>query len=459
MEASTALSPATIVVRNLTSPGTFSDIELERMVWAVRYQALYHYNRSPWVEHGYATAVADVRLIGAADPIPAGAWLAELLDSDPEQAGALGWHEDQVFNANSQGPRKASGRSMRGVALHPDSGEEIPLIKILCKTTIEDGEQPSEVLSHEVLEAAVDPAVTNEAQIRKYLDQAAGQYYIGEICDAVQGEGYDVGAPEGRPCGVPEATVANFVYPAWYLQPQSRVGVDFRRTRLRAFELAAAGYMSVQPQAGGDWTQIFGEKPTSDSPGVAPPAEHQQRHHEQLVELLHILIRKVDHMEDVLAGVQADEAELATIVPKLVARDEEVSKKLAEFEAKSAAGEVVPTSEVEALKSGFDQSIASLKALLPAEAEPAPTGEAAGEPAAPEPTTEDVSITIAESGEGGATIQHALEAVSIAQQPSSGTASIEAVEGQPDQTYIKVVNATPSTSQVVSVSIAPAPAA
>jgi hypothetical protein len=72
-------------------------------------------------------------------------------------------------------------------------------------------------------------------------------------------------------------------------------------------------------------------------------------------------------MEDVLAGVAADEAELATIVPKLVERDETVSRKLAEFEAKAAAGEVVPTSEVEALKAGFDQSIASLKALLPAE--------------------------------------------------------------------------------------------
>lgn len=449
MESTAALSPATIVVRNLTSAGTFAEVELERMVWAVRYQALYQYNRSPWVEKGYATAVVDVRLLGPADPIPAGAWLAELLDSDPEQPGALGWHENQVFNAESQGPRKMSRRSARGVALHPDSGQEIPLIKILCKTSIEDGVQPSEVLSHEVLEAAVDPLVTNEATIRKYPDTAAGQNYIGEICDAVQGEGYDVGAPEGRPCGVPEATVANFVNPGWFGAEQTRPELDFRGSRRAPFELAPPGYMSVQPIAGGEWTQIFGAASTGSSTISSESPQERRRpghEHRQLLELLYIIDRKVTHMEDVLAGVQADEAELATIVPKLVERDEAVSKKLAEFETKAAAGEVVPTSEVEALKAGFDQSIASLKALLPAEPAPEP----------PAPTTEDVTVSIGESGEGGTTIAHALASVSIAAQPSSGTATVEPVEGQPDQAYIKVVNASPSTQQVVSISVTPA---
>jgi hypothetical protein len=112
----------------------------------------------------------------------------------------------------------------------------------------------------------------------------------------------------------------------------------------------------------------------------------------QLLELLPTIDRKVTHMEDVLAGIAADEATLAAIVPQLVARDEATSKKLAEFEAKAAAGEVVPLSEIEPLKSGFDQSIASLKALLPAE--PAPTPEPTPAPA--EPTKTVYTYTAAE---------------------------------------------------------------
>jgi hypothetical protein len=457
MEAST-LAPATIVVRNLTSPGTFTEIELERMVWAVSYQARFQYNRSPWVERGYATAIADVRLLAEGEKIPAGAWICELLDTT-DQPEALGFHEDQVFDNTLEGqpstettsvhPRKASARSARGITLHPQTGEEVPLMKIACRTSREDGVQPSEVFSHEVLESAVDPRVMSEGQVRTYVRPATHQRYIGEICDAVQGEGYDVGAPEGRPCGFPEATVANFVNPGWFGAGQTRPELDFRGSRRAPFELAAQGYISVQPETGGEWQQVFGDASAAPSPSVAPPAEHQQRHHhEQLVELLYTLIGKVQNMEDVLAGIAADEAELATIVPKLVERDETLSKKLGEFEAKVAAGEVVPASEIEQLRSGLDSSIASLKALLPAEEPPVPLA----------PTTEDVTVQIGESGEGGTTIPHAPESVTIATGPGTGTASIEAVAEQPGQAYVKVVSSTPSTTQTVTVTVA-APAA
>ena len=247
--------PITFTVQDLTTPGTFTDVELERMVWALRYQALYQYNRSPWVEHGYSEAIADVVLIPRGAVLPPASWHIELLDTS-DQEGALGYHQDQAFDQNSSGARKASDRSSRG--LRADSLQ--PLAKVFVKTSQADGVSPSSVASHEMLETAVDPQVTDEASIRKYLNTATGQFYIGEVGDPVQGEDYDVGAPEGRPCGWPEAIVSNFAWPAWFGAAQTRTALDFRGTRRAPFELAAAGYMSVAPE--GDpsaWTQIFGQ--------------------------------------------------------------------------------------------------------------------------------------------------------------------------------------------------------
>jgi hypothetical protein len=249
-----------ISIQNLTSPGTFTADQIYNAWWALRYQALYQYNRSPWVEHGYSSPVAQVILLPpGATPAP-GDWNIELLDTS-DQEGALGYHEDKAFDKNSPGPQKASGRSSRGLAAH----NELPLAKVFCKTSREDGVQPTEVASHEMLEMLVDPQVVNEGEIRKYLNAGSKQWYIGEVGDPVQGRGYDVGAPDGRPCGVPEAGVADFAYPAWWAQTQTRrfttAAEEFGLSpRVEAFELAPGGYMSVAPEdQPGEWTQIFGD--------------------------------------------------------------------------------------------------------------------------------------------------------------------------------------------------------
>jgi predicted transcriptional regulator len=395
MESSLAAPQIVITVQDLTTPGTYTELELERMVWAIRYQMLYQFNRSPWVEHGYCQPITDVKLLARGETPPPGTWHAELLDTIDVE-GALGFHEDQAFRKGTPGtaPEKASLRSARGFRA---DAPELPLMKIGVQTSKSDGVQPSEVLSHEALESAVDPRVANEADIRKYLDSTSKRWFIGEVSDAVQGRGYDVGAPEGRPCNVPEATVADFCYPAWWRQTQTRPATSFCEDaqlagRIEPFQLAPGGYMSVAPEAEpSNWSQIFAHATPTTRRASMPRSEFvaelvaelehcgatvQFHHHpdRRLLELLETIDRKVSDMEDVLAGIAADEAELATVVPKLVERDEAVSKKLAEFEAKAAAGEVVPTSEVEALKSGFDKSLASLKALLPAEQAPAPSG-------------------------------------------------------------------------------------
>lgn len=249
------LTPSVLItVQDHTSPGTFTPTQLFNTVWSLWYQAEFHYNYSPWVERGYSQPAQSVRLIEPNTTPPAGAWHIELLDTS-DQPGALGYHEDEAFDANSPGVKKGSSRSSRGLA----AATLLPLAKVFVKTSREDGVQATEVASHEMLEMLVDPRVVDESQIRKYLNTEKKEWYIAEVGDPVQGEGYDVGEPEGRPTGVPEATVANFAYPAWWKQPQTRVGYDFRGTRKAPFEISPAGYMSVAPEANpSQWTQING---------------------------------------------------------------------------------------------------------------------------------------------------------------------------------------------------------
>lgn len=252
-----------IIVKDGTSPGTWTGDQLANTVWSARYAALFMFNRSPWVEHDYVGPVSDVKL-GA--PIPAGAWVLELLDTS-DQPGALGYHEGQS-RISKAGP--SGVHSERGIALHPATGAEIVVMKVFVKTSREDGVPATEVVTHELFEAAVDPYVNNESEIRVYTNPANGKEYIGEVGDPVQSRAWDVGAPEGRPCGVPEAMISDFAYPAWWGQPQTRSGTCFTEDTgewvkapelppVPPFTVAVGGYMSVR-SPGGEWEQIAGEK-------------------------------------------------------------------------------------------------------------------------------------------------------------------------------------------------------
>jgi hypothetical protein len=223
-------------------------------VWSLDYQALYHYNRSPWVEHGYCEPCAGVHVLPNGVPAPAGAWTIELLATS-DQEGALGYHEDF-------GSRPSSPHSTRGL-----DANETPLAKVFLQTSAEANVAWTEVASHEMLEMLVDPYVVDETRIRKYLNAEAKQWYIAEVGDPVQEQGYDIGAPEGRTTSV---VVSNFAYPGWWAQEQRRTATSFCSDgeswhelppdpNLRAFELASGGYMSVAPEAEpSNWSQIYG---------------------------------------------------------------------------------------------------------------------------------------------------------------------------------------------------------
>lgn len=209
-------------------------------MWSLNYQALYHYGRSPWVEHGYAPPAHVVQLPEGAAP-PVGAWNLILLDDTPQadnspEGETLGYHEDEA-------------------------GNDIPYSDVFVKTAEKDGVDPSEVASHEMLEMLVDPQVANP---RKTLNSEAKELYIVEVADPVEGCGYDLGAPEGRHLGV---TVADFVFPAWFGMAQTRPDLSFRDSITKPFELAPQGYISVAPEANPeDWSELRGADRTTRPP-------------------------------------------------------------------------------------------------------------------------------------------------------------------------------------------------
>ena len=231
-----------VVVADETTAGSLTATEVFSLSWALNYQAVYQYGRSPWVEHGYAPA-AHVAQLPKGVEVPSDAWTIHLLDvSDVE--GALGYHEGGLF--------KSSEHSVRGL-----SAAGTPYAKVFVQTAREAGVDPAEVASHEMCEMLVDPNVANEAEVRKVLDTEDKEFYIVEVGDPVQGCGYDIGAPEERLCGV---TVADFAYPAWWKLAQTRPDMSFRDSVSKPFQIAPEGYMSVAPEAEPtNWTQIYGQ--------------------------------------------------------------------------------------------------------------------------------------------------------------------------------------------------------
>lgn len=215
--------------------------ELFNSIWAVKYQVSWQYGRSAWIRRGLAPSATIMQLPKGMKP-PKGAWNIILMDHT-DQAGALGWHSD-------------------------DSGTNIPYGEVFCGTAKEYGMSVAEVLSHEVLEMLVDPYVEG-VQPRVVLHD--GRYWIVEVGDPVQGCGYDVGEPEGRPTGM---IVADFAEPAWWLLPNAAAAAmgpfSYRSSVKKGFTLSPNGYMSTAPQNEPEnWTQTYG----SDEAGAKKAAE------------------------------------------------------------------------------------------------------------------------------------------------------------------------------------------
>lgn len=147
------------------------------------------------------------------EPLAEGWWQISVTD-DPDQAGALGYHE------------LTSGGT--------------PLGKVFAGLDLQSGGSWTVTLSHELLEMLADPWINWCAQ------GSDGKIYALEVCDAVEadGLGYEING----------VLVSDFITPSWF-EPTRADRVDFKRRIAQPLELASGGYISVL-DAGGGWAQV-----------------------------------------------------------------------------------------------------------------------------------------------------------------------------------------------------------
>ncbi|MHC2336312.1 hypothetical protein [Bradyrhizobium sp. USDA 4454] len=134
----------------------------------------------------------------------AGEWQIIFLD-DADAANALGYHD---LTKDGQ-----------------------PISKVFVNTTLAAGQKVSTTASHELLEMLIDPGATLWAQ------GGDGRFYAYEMCDAVEGEEYEID----------DIAVSNFVYPSFFeawRQPRS-VPFDHLNKVSQPFETLQNGYQII----------------------------------------------------------------------------------------------------------------------------------------------------------------------------------------------------------------------
>ena len=164
---------------------------------ALAHQLRYH------VQASYRATSAPVIYYGPHDGlVPAGAWPIYILD-DPDVAGALGYHD-----VDPQGR---------------------PYGRVFVKPSEDNGISVSSVLSHEVIEAFVDPWAN------LWADGVHGSSIAFEACDPVESSSYKINGVE----------VSNFVTRDWF-DPQSSSGrYDWLKHLAAPMTLEAGGYEIV----------------------------------------------------------------------------------------------------------------------------------------------------------------------------------------------------------------------
>jgi hypothetical protein len=162
---------------------------------------------------GYWDVDCQLKFLSKDEPLPEGWWQISVTDN-PDQAGALGYHE----------------LSSRGT----------PLGKVFAGLDLQSGGSWTVTLSHELLEMLADPWINWCAQ------GSDGKIYALEVCDAVEADklGYEIDG----------VLVSDFITPCWF-EPTQADRVDFKRRIAKPLELASGGYISVL-DTGGAWTQI-----------------------------------------------------------------------------------------------------------------------------------------------------------------------------------------------------------
>lgn len=141
---------------------------------------------------------------------------------------------------------------------HDEDGNEVPFSVIGLQASVADGVAASAVCSHEALEMLVDPHINLSC-----IDYSNKRLYGYEVGDPVQGNDYDVGAPDGHTTGV---AVADFVLPDWF-DPNTPAGThtDYRDAITGPFTVGPKGYTGWIDLSnfGAGWQQSFGSELSS----------------------------------------------------------------------------------------------------------------------------------------------------------------------------------------------------
>jgi hypothetical protein len=202
-----------------------SDAQVEAVLPALQRQVSDHFQ-------AYWKIDCTLAFLPKDQPLTAGWWQIVLLDN-PDQAGALGYHE-----LTSHGT---------------------PLGKIFAKLDLDSKCSWTATLSHELLEMLADPwinwcAVGTDSKI-----------YALEVCDAVEADdlGYFVDG----------VLVSDFVTPAWF-EPTCADRLDFKQHLSKALELARGGYISIFNASQG-WTQVTAKG--EGGPRILPGSRRQRR--------------------------------------------------------------------------------------------------------------------------------------------------------------------------------------
>lgn len=164
-----------------------------------------------------------VRAHPSADEAPDDALVITLCDRPADPEGLLGLHDEVA----------AQGR---------------PYGEVYPNRILDAGESISHVLSHEILEAFINP------DINLWAEGRPGEMWAYEICDPVHADGYPIDV-SGH-----EVLVANFVHPSWFdLQRSPGAPLDHLRLLRRPFQIRPRGY-AIRWDGRGDEEYVAGAR-------------------------------------------------------------------------------------------------------------------------------------------------------------------------------------------------------
>lgn len=170
-----------------------------------------------------AWGAGTLKTVTVGDPaaIPPGAFVFVLKDDLPEAPGAI--------------------------AYHATDGSGVP-VAFLALNTCQTLDDVSAAISHEVVETWGDPGAN------RWADGGDGFEYALELCDAVEGNLYEITTSSGI-----NVTVSDFVLPAFF-DPGSAWPWDFAEATSGPFRTASGGYQ-IRRTSGTTETQVTGSMP------------------------------------------------------------------------------------------------------------------------------------------------------------------------------------------------------